>query len=96
MAGPRIAQEGLRLPRVVVAVMEEEDNFPANLGLQAPGRPKLRYEEPLRKEPARLLAEGNHGEVHACLSSRVPNPMPAWIARLRPTQAAQPIRLYHR
>src|SRR5207249_9873950 len=55
-----MTQDRACLARVVVAVVAEVDDSPADLCLQSSRRPDLRHQKSSRKEPARLLAEGDH------------------------------------
>src|SRR5207244_10182872 len=61
LVSPAMPQRGLRLARVMVAVVVKEDNFTADLGLEPPGGHKFGMEEPTREETAGLLAEANDG-----------------------------------
>jgi hypothetical protein len=54
-----MTQDGVCLPRIVVAVVAEENDFAANLALQPPGRLDFGKQVALRKKPARLLAKTN-------------------------------------
>ena len=100
LAGLAMAQDGLGFARIVVAVVVEEDDLAADLRLQPPGGLDFGDQEPLREEPARLLAEtddggGGHGVGNACAGVAV-GPSAAWMTRLNSTQAAQPMKLYQR
>jgi hypothetical protein len=64
-----VAQRGLGLARVVVAVVAEEDDLPAELRLEAPGGEDLGGEEAPREEPAGLLAEADEG-AQSCRRGR--------------------------
>ena len=79
-AGLAVAQDGLRLARIVVAVVAEEDDLAAELRLQPPRGPDLGEEEPAGKEAARLLAETDDGaHDNAETGAAVPRaPMTAW------------------
>ena len=55
-----MAQDGSGFPRVMVAVVAEEDDLPAEFRLQAAGGADLGEEEAPREKPAGLLAEANH------------------------------------
>ena len=59
LAGLAVAQDGLGLARIVVAVVAEEDDLAADLGLEPPGRLDLGDEEAPREKPAGLLAEAD-------------------------------------
>ena len=89
---------------VVVAVVAEEHDLAADLGLEPPRRGDLGVEVAPGEEAAWLLAEADdralcvdrgHGFALASAGGG-PGPSTAWIARLKPTHAAQPIRLYQR
>ena len=84
----------------MVAVVAEEDDFAAELRLQAPGRLDFGHQEPFREKPARLLAETNDwrgGHDFAGVGAvRSPGPRNVWRTALNSTQAAHPIRLYQR
>jgi hypothetical protein len=54
-----MAKDGLRLTRIVIAIVAKKDNFTANFGLEPPGRQDFGGKKPFRKESARLLAEAN-------------------------------------
>ncbi len=95
-----VAQGGAGLAEVVVAVVAEEDDLAADLRLEPPRRGDLGVEVAPGEEAARLLAEaddggGSHGFVVASARDS-PGPSAAWSTRLKPTHAAQPIRLYQR
>ena len=59
LAGLAMAQDRPRLARIVVAVVAEEDDSPADLRLQPPGGLDLGDEEPPREKAAGLLAESD-------------------------------------
>src|SRR5438132_14279340 len=59
-----MAQDRACLARVVVAVVAEIDDAPANLRLQASRGADLGHEEPPREEPAGLLAERDDWLAH--------------------------------
>jgi hypothetical protein len=69
-----MTKDGLGFARVVVAVVAEEDDLPANLGLEAAGGADFGDEKALRKESAGLLAEANDGglahEIAAAVRAR--------------------------
>ena len=95
-----VVQGGAGLAEVVVAVVAEVDDLAAELCLESPGRGDLGVEVAPGEEAARLLSEaddgvGGHGLVGTSARA-APGPSAAWIARLKATHAAQPIRLYQR
>ena len=98
LPGLAVPQRGLRLPRVVVAVVAEEDDLAAELGLEPAGREDLGRKEPPREEPARLLAEADdRARLMPWPAPRpAPGPIAAWRTRLNAMQAAQPMTLYQR
>src|SRR2546427_1387871 len=57
LARRAMAQDRACLARIMVAVVAEIHDAPADLRLQASRGPDLGHEEPTRKEPAGLLAE---------------------------------------
>ena len=57
--GLAMAQDGLGLARVVVAIVIEEDDFAADLLLEAAGGLDLGDEEAFREKSAGLLAKTN-------------------------------------
>ena len=59
-----VSQNGVRLARVMIAVMKEKDDFSPNLLLQTAGRQNLSEQESLGKKSARLLAETNNRVMH--------------------------------
>ena len=61
-------QDGLSLPWVMVAVVQEENNFTAELLPQPAGRDDLGVEKPLGEESARLLAETDDGVIHGLVT----------------------------
>src|SRR5204863_9287053 len=99
VAARPMAQDRACLARVVVAVVAEEYDAPAELGLQPPRRPDLGDEEAAREEPTRLLPERDDGGVaHAARPSAAPggDGSTACSRRLNATHATQPMRLYQR
>ncbi len=59
-----IAQNGNRLPRVVVAIVIEENDFASDFSLQPARGLDFCVEEAAREDPARLLTEANDGGRH--------------------------------
>ena len=89
LIGFAMAQDGLRLARVVVAVVAEINDFAADFRLQPPGRLDFGNQEPPREKPARLLAETNDG----CTDVMVRQAGDAWLAchlSLRCTPSERP------
>ena len=62
--GLAVAERGLGLAGVVVAVVVEEDDLAADLGLEAAGGDDLSVEEAPREKTAGLLAETDDGGGH--------------------------------
>ena len=64
--GLAVADGGLRFPAVVVTVVKEENNLPANFRLQPAGCDEFRIKKPPREKSTGLLAEtddrGRHQE----------------------------------
>ena len=94
---PAMAENGLGLARVMVAVVQEKNHLAADLLLQPPCRLDFGGQEAFGEKPAGLLAEANDGlAIHELITR------PGWSgsrvcsARLNPTHAAQPMRLYQR
>src|SRR5439155_12280096 len=98
LAGRAVAQDRTCLARVVVAVMAEIYDAPADLRLQASRGADLGHEEPSREEPAGLLAERDDGlSTHpAGPSACARGGRTACRATLKAMHAAQPMRLYQR
>src|SRR5258706_1072632 len=99
LARRAMAQERARLAWIVVAVVAEVYDAPAELGLQASSGPDLGHEEPAREEAAGLLAERDHRlRAHPARpsSARARGGRTAWGATLNAMQAADPMRLYQR
>jgi hypothetical protein len=81
-SGLTVAQGGLGLAAVVVAVVQEEHDLAADLGLEAPGRHELGGEKASREKSAGLLAEtddrgGQTGDLTSgslciCVYPRIP------------------------
>ena len=91
-----IAQDGYSLPRVVIAIVIEENDFASDFSLQPARGLDFCVEEAARENPARLLAEANDGRRHAVRRLVAPaNTVPCRSVENRHT-AAQPITLYHR
>ena len=97
LAGVPVPHDGLRLARIVIAVVQEKHDFTTDLSLHPARRLELGVQEASREETTRLLAEaddrsGTHADA----------PSPAWRGRTAcktsasSTQDAQPIRLYQR
>jgi hypothetical protein len=64
--GLAMVKRRARLARVMIAVVIEENNFPADLGLKPAGSLDLGDKVASRKEAARLLAKTDHGSgTHA-------------------------------
>src|SRR5581483_1750082 len=64
-ARSRVAEDDLRFARVMVAVVEEEDDFAADCAFQAPRRDDLCIEKPSREQAARLLTETSDRISHS-------------------------------
>jgi hypothetical protein len=64
LIGFTMAQESSRFARIVIAVVEEENNLTADFALQPPPGPDFCQQETFRKKTARLLAETNDGSGH--------------------------------
>ena len=64
MTGMSFSQDRYRLARIMIAVVKEEDDFSADLLLQAPSRRNFSEQESLGKKSARLLAETNNRMIH--------------------------------
>ena len=100
LAGLAVAQGGPGLAEVVVAVVAEEDDLAADLGLQPPGRRILATRKRRGKNPHGCWPKQMTGlavMASARASARAgPGPSAAWSTRLNSTQAAQPITLYQR
>ena len=64
LAGVTVAQNGRRLPRIVIAVVKKEDDLTADLALETAGGDDLRPEKTFRKKAARLLPETNDRRAH--------------------------------
>jgi hypothetical protein len=61
-----MAQDRLRLARVVIAVMKKENDLSSDFALQPPGGFNLRVKKSPWKKPAGLLAKTNdRGCAHA-------------------------------
>jgi hypothetical protein len=54
-------QDGLGFARVMVAVVIKEDDFAADLRLQAAGGADFGHQKTAREKPARLLAKTDDG-----------------------------------
>jgi hypothetical protein len=52
-----MTKDRFRLARIVIAVVIEKNDLPADFRLQAPGGKDFGGEKSLRKDPAGLLAE---------------------------------------
>jgi hypothetical protein len=59
-----VSQNRNRLARVVIAVVEEKDDFSPNFLLETPSRRNLSEQKSLRKKSAWLLAETNNRVSH--------------------------------
>jgi hypothetical protein len=59
-----VSQNGRCLARVMIAVVTKENDFSADLLLQAAGRQNLSDQKSLGKKSARLLAETNNRVMH--------------------------------
>jgi hypothetical protein len=59
-----VAERGLGLAGIVVAVVVEEDDLATDLGLEAAGGDDLSVEEAPREKTAGLLAETDDGGGH--------------------------------
>src|SRR5712691_4213264 len=97
--GRTMAQDGACLAWIVVAVVAEVHDAPADLRLQAPRGPDLGHEEPPREEAAGLLAERDDRlRAHPARpsSARARGGRTACSATLNAMHAAQPMRLYQR
>ena len=68
-----ISQNGTCLARVMIAVVEEKDDFSADLLLQAAGRHNFSEQESLGKKSARLLAETNNRVMHRSTEPSYPS-----------------------
>ena len=79
-----MAQRRAGLAEVVVAVVAEEDDLAADLGLEPPGRDDLGVEVAPGEEAAWLLAEADDGRCAVmrswvrALRAAVPGPSAAW------------------
>src|ERR1041384_3437235 len=94
-----MAQDRASLTRIVIAVVEEIYDAPADLSLQAPCGPHLGHEKAPREEAAGLLTErDNRFRAHTARpsSARRRGGRTAGRSTLRPIHAAQPMRLYQR
>ena len=95
-----VLQSSLGFAPVVVAIVQEENDFAANRGLQPAGRGKLGVKKPSRKKTAGLLAEaddwGGHQELAGFSVNGVVRGRNNWIIRPNNMQAPQPITLYQR
>src|SRR5438132_12201101 len=94
-----MAQGRACLARIVVAIMAEVYDPPADLRLQASRGPDLGHEEPPREEAAGLLAERDDRlRAHPARPSsmRARGGRTACIATLDAEHAAHPTRLYQR
>src|SRR5882672_2513981 len=99
LARRAVAQDRACLARVVVAVVAEIHDAPADLRLQASRGADLGHEKPPREEPAGLLAERDDGQgTHPARPSaaRARGGRMAWSATLKAMHVAQPMRLYQR
>src|SRR5258705_2910466 len=99
LARRAMAEDRARLAWIVVAVVAEEHDAPAELGLQASSGPDLGHEEPAWEEAAGLLAERDHRlRAHPARpsSARARGGGTAWSATLNAMQAEHPMRLYQR
>ena len=67
-----ISKNGDRLARVMIAVMKEKGDFPADFFLETPGRENLSDQITLGEKSARLLAETNDRMIHRLRTSFTP------------------------
>src|ERR1039458_7292152 len=65
LVGFAVAQKGFCFPRIVIAVMQEENDFSADFLLQPARGLNFCDEKTLREKPAGLLAETNDGGAHS-------------------------------
>src|ERR1039458_7607395 len=65
LVGFAVAQKGFRFARIVIAVMQEENDFSADFLLQPARGLNFCDEKTLREKPAGLLAETNDGGAHS-------------------------------
>src|SRR5262245_27224960 len=92
-------EDRARLARVMVAVVAEEHDAPAQFRLEAPRRLDLRDQEAPREEATGLLAErDDRPRAHAlpATSATARGPRAAWSSTLNAMHAAHPMRLYQR
>jgi hypothetical protein len=59
-----VSQNGNRLPRVMITVVKEKNDFSSDLLLKTPGRENFSEQESLGKKSARLLTETNNRVIH--------------------------------
>src|ERR1041384_2016390 len=71
VAALAIAQHGRRLPRVVIAIVEKENERAADRAWEPPGCDDFREEESFWKKTARLLAEADDRRGH-CVGASLP------------------------
>src|SRR5262249_19762443 len=99
LAGRAMADDRPGLARIVIAVVAEEHDAPAELGLEPAGSWGLGGQGAPREQAAGLLPErddrlGGHRAVDSSSGAR--GPSIGWSSALNTMQAAQPIRLYQR
>src|SRR5580704_7400605 len=93
LKGVPVTQDGSRFARIVIAVVEEENNLTTDCTLQPSCGPDFRKQKTLREKPTGLLAETNDGSCHVSRGVLI---SPATCKKacrttLRITQAVQPI-----
>ena len=98
-----VPQDGRGLPRIVIAVVQEEHDFTAEFLLPSSCRDDLRIEKPSRENAAGLLTKADDGVRHGVSQAGVGDGSEGGarktvICRMTPkrTTPAQPMRLYHR
>src|SRR5262249_46189306 len=99
LLGSTSTEDRPRLARVMVAVVAEEHDAPAQFRLEAPCRLDLRDQEAPRKEATGLLAKSDDRlRAHAlpATSATASGLRTAWSSTLNAMQAAHPMRLYQR
>src|SRR5581483_3081212 len=93
-----VAQSCPRFARIVIGIVEKENDLAADFLLQPPRRLHFREQKSFRKEPARLLAKTDDRGAHAAASPFTVSFVPStgWSARLKMTHPAHPMSGNHK